>query len=139
MSQIAAPDHDRPFPEIRDALLRKETWIWILAFLAALIVAVSWPFVWEFSLLCCFPVPLFFYGTVRSGVIHRPGMMKVCITLAVVHCVLLAGTLYLWRESPKSITGDFGFAFVVIECAIIGLLMRFVKPESSTRRANQSV
>ena len=133
MSQLASPNNSEPFPEIRDALLRKTTWVWVSAFFAAMFVALYWPFVWEFSLLCCFPVPLFCYGAISSGVIHRPGVKRICIAVVAVHCLLLAGTLYLWRVSPKSVGGDFGFGFVVIELALIGLLMRFARPSSSAQ------
>ena len=131
MSEVAGNNHDERFPEIRDALTRKGTWIWALGFLALLIAALHWPFVWEFTLLCCFPAPLFCYGAVRSGVIHSPGMTKIVVTVVVLHCVLLAGTLYLWSEFPKSISGDFGFGFVAFEIAVIALLMRFTRPRPS--------
>jgi hypothetical protein len=51
-------------------------------------------------------------------------MAKIVTIVVVLHCVLLATTLYLWRRNPKSITVDFGFGFVVIEVAAIWLLMR---------------
>jgi hypothetical protein len=127
MPDVSLSNRDRLFPEIRSALSHKQTWILVLGFFAALIAALYWPFAWEFSLLCCFPAPLFCYGAVRSGVIHRPGMMRIFIAVVVVHCILLAATLYLWREFPKSITGDFGFGFVLIEIAVIALLMRFAR------------
>jgi hypothetical protein len=46
-----------------------------------------------------------------------------------VHCVLLAGTLYLWSKSPQRIDGDFGFWFIAIEVGVIALLMRFAGNE----------
>ena len=127
MPEVGLSNRDELFPEIRDALTHKRTWILVLGFFAALVAALYWPFAWEFSLLCCFPAPLFCYGAVRSGVIHRPGMKKIFITVVAVHCILLAGTVYLWREFPKSITADFGFGFVMIELAVIAVLIRFAR------------
>lgn len=129
--EVGFPNRDKLFPEIRVALTHKRTWILLVGALAISIAAIRWPFLWEFSLLCCFPVPLFIYGSVRSGVIHTPGMVKIFTTLVVIHCVLLAGTLYLWRTSPKSVTGDFGFGFFVIEFAVIALLMHLTRPKGA--------
>ena len=42
--------------------------------------------------------------------------------------LLLAATLYLWMNYPKIVNGDYGFGFVLIECAVIALLMRFTRP-----------
>jgi hypothetical protein len=55
-------------------------------------------------------------------------MAKIVIIVVVLHCLLLAGTVYLWSRDPKSITGDFGFGFVVIELIAIGSLMRLARP-----------
>jgi len=131
MRKVAFPSRDKLFPETREALAHKRIWVLSVGVLAMSILVIRWPSVWEFSLLCCFPVPLFCYGSVRSGVIHRPGMLKIFITLVMVHCVLLAGTLYLWRMSPKSVTGDFGFGFFLIEFAVNALLMHLSRPKSA--------
>lgn len=137
MTELANANHNGPFPELRDALTRKGTWFWLLGFCAVLIVACRWPFVWMFSLYCCItPAPLFCYGVVRSGAIHRAGMMKIFITLLTLHCVLLAATLYLWRKFPTSTTGNsFGLGFIAIEAAAIPLLIWFTreKPISAPR------
>jgi peptidoglycan/LPS O-acetylase OafA/YrhL len=93
---------------------------------------VRWPstfgIIWEFSLLCCFPAGLFVWAAVSSGAVHRPPMAKIVIIVVVLHCLLLAGTVYLWSRNPKSITGDFGFGFVVIELIAIWSLMRLARP-----------
>ena len=139
MSEIARADRDGPFLEIRDALTRKEAWLWLLGLFAVFVVAVRLPFVWEFSLLCCItPAPLFCYGTVRSGVIHQPGITKVLVTIAALHCLLITSTLYLWKKSPKSINGDFGWGFIAIEVTVIALLMWFTRKRIawSTRRSS---
>jgi len=138
MFEVTRPDRDGAFPEIRDALTHKATWIWIVGYIAVLIVAIRWPFLWEFSVLCCFPAPFFCYGVIRSRAIHSPGIMKIAVAVAAIHCVLLAGTLYLWKNFPKSITGDYGFGFVLVEVAVIELLMRFARPRPSVQHPSQS-
>ena len=55
-------------------------------------------------------------------------MAKIVVIVAALHCVLLAGTVYFWSRNPKSITGDFGLGFVVIELAAIWLLMSLAAP-----------
>ena len=125
-------ESDDPFPEIRDAFTQKRTWVVALVFFALLVFMIRWPsifgIIWEFSLLCCFPAGLFVWAAVSSGAVHKPPMAKIVIIAVVLHCLLLAGTVYLWSRNPKSITGDFGFGFVVIEFAAIWLLMRFARP-----------
>lgn len=133
MAEVAPHSRISPFPEIGDALTQKRTWVVALFFFALLISMVHWPsvfgIVWEFSLLCCFPAGLFVWVAVSSGAIHKPRMAKIVIIVIVLHGALLAGTVYLWRRNPKSITGDFGFGFVVAELAAIWLLgrLRFFK------------
>ncbi len=132
MAEVVPSRRDVPFPEIRDAFTQKRTWAIALVFFALLIFMVRWPsifgVVWEFSLLCCFPAGFFVWAAVSSGVVHKPPMAKIVITVVILHCVLLAGTVYLWSRNPKSITGDFGFGFFVIESAAIWLLMRLARP-----------
>src|SRR5215469_12286673 len=132
MAGVAPVRRDVAFPEIRDAFTRKQTWVVALVFFALLIFTVRWPnifgIVWEFSLLCCFPAGLFVWAAVSSGAIHKPPMAKILIIVIVLHCLLLAGTVYLLRRNPKSITGDFGFGFVVVELVAIWLLMRLAGP-----------
>jgi len=132
MAQGAPHRRDSPFPEIRDAFTQKQTWVVAIVFFALLIFMVRWPsifgIVWEFSLLCCFPAGLFVWAAVSSGAIHKPPMAKILIIVIVLHCLLLAGTVYLLRRNPKSITGDFGFGFVVVELVAIWLLMRLAGP-----------
>lgn len=108
--------------------LKNERGLQRLASLFTLIFAVRWPSVWEFSLLCCFPAGLFCWAAVSSGAIHNPPMTRVVTTVVVIHCLLLAGTLYLWNEYPRSRTADFAFGFVVIEVAVIALLVRYARP-----------
>ena len=132
MAEIAPVRRDVAFPEIRDAFTRKQTWVVALVFLALLIFMFRWPnifgVVWELSLLCCFPVGLFVWAAISSGAVHKPPMAKIVIIVVVLHCVMLAGTVYLWSRNPKSITGDFGFGFVAIESGAIWLLMRLARP-----------
>ena len=132
MPEAAGLTHGGPFPEIQDAFTQKRTWGVALGFLAVLVFMVRWPnifgIIWEFSLLCCFPAGLFIWAAVSSGAVRKPPMTKIVIMVVALHCLLLAGTVYLWSRNPKSITGDFGFGFVVIEFASIWLLMRFARP-----------
>lgn len=132
MPEVAGLTHGGPFPEIRDVFTQKRTWGVALGFLAFLVFMVRWPNIFgiigEFSLLCCFPASLFIWAAVSSGAVRKPPMTKIVITVIALHCLLLAGTVYLWSRNPKSITGDFGFGFVVIEFASIWLLMRFARP-----------
>lgn len=100
MAEVAPLRRDVPFPEIRDAFTHKRTWFVALAFFALLIFMVRWPstfgIVWEFSLLCCFPAGLFVLAAaVSSGAVHKPPMGKIVTIVVVVHCLLLAGTIYL--------------------------------------------
>lgn len=148
MAEVAPVRRDVPFPEIRDVFTRKRTWGLALGFFVVLIVMAEWPnifgVIWEFSLLCCFPAGLFIWAVVSSGAIRKPPMAKIVITVVVLHALLLAGTVYLWSRNPKSITGDFGFGFVVIEFASIWLLIRFARPrqestDSESDRATGSV
>ena len=131
MPEIAFHTNGAPFLELRDALTKKRTWAIIFAYLASLFLMARWPNIFgiafEFSLLC-FPVGLFVWAAIFSGAIHRPPMTKIVITIIVFHCAMLAGTVYLWRRNPKSITGDFGFGFIVIELAAIWLLGRLLGP-----------
>jgi hypothetical protein len=55
-------------------------------------------------------------------------MAKIVVIVASIHCVLLAGTVYLWSRHPKNISGDFGLGFVVIELAAIWLIIRLAVP-----------
>jgi len=132
MPEVARLTHGSPFPEIRDAFTQKRTWVVALVFFALLIFMVRWSstfgIIWEFSLLCCFPAGLFIWAAVSSGAVRKPPMAKIVITVVALHGLLLAGAVYLWSRNPKSITGDFGFGFVVIEFASIWLLMRFARP-----------
>jgi hypothetical protein len=132
MPEFAPLERAGPFPEIRDAFTQKPTWILALGFFAILIFAVGWPstfgIILEFSFLCCFPTGLFVWAVVSSGAVHKPPMAKIVIIVAVVHGLLLAATVYLWRKSPKIIAGDYSFAFVLVEVAVIALLMRFARP-----------
>lgn len=132
MAEVAPPRRDGPFPEIRDAFTQKRTWVIALALCAFLFCMVRWPnifgVVWEFSLLCCFPAGLFVWAAISSGAVHKPPMARIVVIVAALHCVLLAGTVYLWSRNPKSITGDFGLGFVVIELAAIWLLMSLAAP-----------
>jgi hypothetical protein len=132
MPEAAPLRRDGPFPEIRDAFTYKRTWVIALGLFAVLIFMVRWPtifgIVWEFSFLCCFPAGIFVWAAVSSGAVHKPPMAKIVIILFVLHCLLLAGTVYLWSRNPKSITGNFGIGFVAIELAAIWLLMRFARP-----------
>jgi len=132
MSEVAGLTHGSPFPEIRDAFTQKRTWGIALGLLAVLGFMVRWPnifgIMWEFSLLCCFPAGLFIWAAVSSGAVRKPPMAKIVIMVVALHALLLAGTVYLWSRNPKSINGDFGFDFVVIEVASICLLMRFARP-----------
>ena len=132
MPEVAPLRRDGPFPEIRDAFTHKRTWAIALGFVAVLICMVRWPtifgIVWEFSLLCCFPAGLFIWAAVASGAIHKPPMGRIVMILVILHCLLLAGTVYLWHRDPKSITGDFGLAVVMIEFAAIWLLTRLARP-----------
>ena len=132
MPEVARLTHGNPFPEIRDAFTQKRTWGIAFGFLAVLVVMVRWPDVfgvtWEFLLLCCFPAGLFIWAAVSSGAVRKPPMAKIVITVVALHGLLLAATVYLWSRNPKSINGDFGFDFVVIEVASICLLMRFARP-----------
>jgi hypothetical protein len=112
MPEVTLLGRDVPFPEIRDAFTQKRTWVIALGFLAVLICMVRWPnifgVIWEFSLLCCFPAGLFIWAAISSGAVHKPPMGKIVVTVIVLHCSLLAGTVYLWISNRKSITGDFG-------------------------------
>jgi hypothetical protein len=128
MPEVAPLRPDGPFPEIRDAFTQRRTWALVLGFFAVMIFAARWPTIWEFSLLCCFPAGLFIWAAVSSGAVRKPPMAKIVITVVVLHGLLLAGTVYLWSRNPKSITGDFGFGFVVIEFASIWVLMRCARP-----------
>jgi hypothetical protein len=132
MPEVAPLGPSGPFSEIRDAFTHKRTWVLALVSLAFLIFAVRWPsvfgIIWEFSLLCCFPAGLFVWAAVSSGAVRKPPMTKIVITVLVVHCLLLATTAYLWRKSPKLINGDYAFAFVMVEVAVIALLIRFARP-----------
>ena len=51
---------DAPFPEIREAITRWQTWVALLGFFGVLSFAIHWPALYEFLLLCCFPAGLFF-------------------------------------------------------------------------------
>jgi peptidoglycan/LPS O-acetylase OafA/YrhL len=124
MAGVMPLRREGPFPEIRDAFTQKRTWLFALGYLAILISAVRWPLVWELSLLC-FPAGVFCWVAISSGAIRRPPMLRIVITVVAVHCLLLAGTLYLWSKSPQRIDGDFGFCFIAIEVAMIALLMHF--------------
>jgi hypothetical protein len=141
MPEVARLTHGGPFPEIRDAFTQKRTWGVALGFLAVLVCMVRWPnifgIIWEFSLLCCFPAGIFVWAAVSSGAVHKPPMAKTVIMVVVLHCVLLAGTVYLWSRNPKSITGDFGFGFVVIELAAIWLLMRLARPRREAQNTEK--
>ena len=128
MFEVARLRRDGPFPAIREALTQKRTWLLALVFFAVLIFAVRWPLVFEFLLLCCFPAGLFVWAAVSSGAIRRRPMIRIVVTVVLLHCLLLAGTLYLWSQYPKSRSGDFAFVFVVIELAVIALLMYFLRP-----------
>jgi hypothetical protein len=131
MAEIAPGRRDDPFPEIRDALTQKRTWILALACVGLLAFMVHWPsifgIVWEFSFLCCFPAGIFVWAVISSGAAHKPPMGKIVAIVLVLHCVLLVATGYLWSRNAKSITADFAVAFVVIELAVIWLLMRFAR------------
>jgi hypothetical protein len=132
MPEVAPLRPGGPFPEIRDAFTQKRTWVLAVGFFAVLIFAVHWPSIWEFSLLCCFPAGLFVWAAVSSGAVRKPPMAKIVIGVVMVHCLLLATTVYLWSRSPKIIAGDYGFAFVVVEVAVIALLMRFARPRQES-------
>lgn len=141
MAELAPARRDVQFPEIRDAFTRKRTWVIALVLFALLISMVRWPnifgVVWEFSLLCCFPAGLFVWDAISSGVIHKPPMARIVTVVVVLHCALVAGTVYLWHRNPKTITDDFGFGFVVIELAAIWLLMRLARPRRETQDSGQ--
>jgi hypothetical protein len=123
---------DGSFPEIRDALTQKRTWILVFGFFAVLSLAVRWPgifgIIWEFSLLCCFPTGLFVWAAVSSGAVRKPPMAKIVIIVVVVHCLLLATTVYFWSKSPKLITDNYALIFVAVEVAVIALLVRLARP-----------
>ncbi len=127
MAELAPLERDDPFPEIREAFAHKRMWVIAFAFCAFLFCMVRWPnivgVIWEFSFLCCFPAGLFVWGAISSGAVHKPPMTKIVVIVGGLHCVMLAGTVYVWSRNPKSITGEFGFAFVIIELAAIWLLM----------------
>jgi hypothetical protein len=139
MAEVEHFRHDGSFPEILDAFTQKRTWLAAIVFFALLIFMLRWPsffgIIWEFSLLCCFPAGVFVWAAVSSGAVHKPPMARIVITVVLLHCALLAGTVYLWSRNAKSITGDFGFGFVVIELAAIWLLMRLARPR---REAQES-
>ena len=132
MRDVAPLGRDGPFPEIRDAFTQPRTLVLALAFCAFLFCMVRWPnifgVIWEFSLLCCFPAGLFVWAAISSGAVHKPPTAKIVAVVATLHCLLLAGTVYLWSRNPKSITGNFGLGFVGIELAAIWLLLRLAAP-----------
>ena len=135
--EVAPLKRDGPFPEFENALTQRRTWILLVGFCASLVLTGRWPnifgFIWELSLLCCFPAGLFVWAAISSGAVHKPPMGKIVIIIVALHGLLLAGTVYLWSRDPKSITGDFGFGFVVIEVAAIWLLTRFARPNGKAQ------
>lgn len=98
MPEVAPFGRDGPFPEIRDAFSYKRTWFIALVCVAVLIFMVRWPdifgFIWEFLLLCCFPAGIFVWAAVSSREVRKPPMGKIVIIIGVLHCLLLAGTVY---------------------------------------------
>jgi hypothetical protein len=140
MLEMTSPKRGGSFTELRDAFSQKQTWLLAIGLLIILILVFCWPsfgIVWEFLFICCFPVGLFCFALIRSGAIRRPPMTKIVVVAITVHCLLLAGTLYLWRAYPKTRTGDFAFGFVVIELAVMGLLMRFTQARQDGTRSGQ--
>jgi hypothetical protein len=141
MAEVGPFRREGSFPEIRDAFTQKRTWVVTLVLFALLIFMVRWPrtfgIIWEFSLLCCFPVGLFVWAAVSSGAVHKPPMAKIVTIVIALHFVLLAGTVYLWSRNPKRITGDFGLGFVVIELAAIWLLMRLARPRREVQASGK--
>ncbi len=127
---------DGPFPEIRDAFTQRRTWLFVFGYLFILIYAVHWPVAWEFSLLCL-PAGVFCWAAISSGAIRKRTMLRTVIKVAAVHCVLLAGALYLWNKSPQRIDGDFGFWFIAIEVGVIALLMRFAGNETERYQSSK--
>jgi hypothetical protein len=131
MPGVMPLERDGPFAEIRDAFTQKRTWLFALRYLFILIYAVRWPVAWELSLLCL-PAGLFCWAAISSGAIRRRTMLRTVTKVVAVHCVLLAGTLYLWSKSPRRIDGDFGFWFIAIEIGVIALLVHFAGNEKET-------
>ena len=124
-----------PFPEIRESLTKKETWVFLFGFFAVLVIGIRWPSVWEFSALSFFPVGAVGYGVISSGEIRKPTMLRTLILIVVFHSLLFAGLLSIQNKLPKILARDFGaYVFIVIEVVVIEAMLR-----SNRRKTNSNM
>lgn len=115
--------------------------------LAALIVTAlalsSFAFWWptfatvaRFAFLCCFPAIFpFRYALVRSPLTLREARKhRALATMAIIHCVLLAGLVFAWRALSTRVTignPDVVFGFMAVEVTVMILLARLTRRKSN--------